>query len=139
MNWLLKANLMVPTRAAAKTFSLDFFKSEGGLRGFVSDQKLENNMVIFDLFDDAKKYKNLVVGRKKENYSMDLVNLTLLKDGLDSVRLDVECHSTNSKVIKYYYLDMLDVRMSSLGLTSVGQNTLYCYKFTFYQANDYIR
>ncbi len=139
MNWLLKLKITASPLGATK-FPVDFFQSEGGVNsGFVSDQKLQNNMVLLDEFEDAKKDTNLIVGMNKQNYSMKFVNLTRLTDGFDSATFEAECHSINSNLIKYISLVMVDVRISSLGLTTIGQNMVYRYKLSFNQANYYLK
>lgn len=139
MSWLLNVT-MDASCLKTREFPIDYLKCEGGAnRGFLNGQNIENNMTIIDEFEDAKTYKNLIIGSKTNNFSMELYQLTKSEGGFDSAILNVRCISPNSKIVKQISLQMLEVLVKPEGSSTVGQFTVETYKFTFYQANYFLK
>ena len=122
MSWNLNAYLQLWRNNSSSTeIPIRFFMVEGGeKRGFMDNQVLHNNLEILLEFQDAVKYKNIIVGRAKDAFSGDIIKLSLNgKVNLD-LRL-IACVELQGKYeSNQLELHMYGVRISSMGNSTVG-------------------
>ena len=122
MSWNLNAYLQLwRNNSSATEIPIRFFMVEGGeKRGFMDNQVLHNNLEILLEFQDAVKYNNIIVGRKKDAFSGDIIKLSQNgKVNLD-LRLIAGVVLQGNSETNQLELQMNGVRISSMASSTVG-------------------